>query len=311
VRVSTISRGLTVALLGIAAAVAPALSGWTAAAAAGSVALSDPQDATLGADVATVEAAGVGDDRVRFRIAAYEPFARSDAPCLDVQAGLHRDDYRICGSGDVVRSDGDVTTGHVKIGRPSRSIISYTIGPVPIGSPSFYRWRVLVVGDPCPRHLCDAAPDAGFITHQHIVTYDAWGHRLLRELGVSHCANNRVAVVAWEANEGTSAVWNPLATTYAMTGATNYNSFGVKNYVSGPDGLDATRLTIERGFTTYGYGDIVRRLGRCAPPMKTARAIKQSSWCGGCSGGHYVTGLIRPVKRDFAGYGSRLIATAL
>ena len=75
--------------------------------------------------------------------------------------------------------------------------------------------------------------------------------------------------------------------------------------------LQTTRLAYKRGFTIYGYGEIVRRLARCAPPMKTARAIKRSSWCGGCSGGRYVTGLIRTVKRNFEAYAARSIATAL
>ena len=127
---------------------------------------------------------------------------------------------------------------------------------------------------------------------------------------VPRCPENKIVGVAWEVNEGTAAAWNPLATTYDMPGATKYNSVGVKNYVGLGQGTDASRLTIERGYTIYGYGEIVRRLDRCAPPMKTARAIKQSSWCPGCTGGHYVTGLIRQVKADYGTYADRLIATA-
>jgi len=111
-----------------------------------------------------------------------------------------------------------------------------------------------------------------------------------------------MAAICW-ANEGTAAVWNPLATTYYLPGATKFNSVGVRNYESLGQGLNGTRLTIERGFTAYGYGEIVRRLDRCAPPMKTARAIKRSKWCYGCSGGRYVTGFITergvtPATRD-------------
>jgi hypothetical protein len=285
VRGSATFRGLSVAVVS-AMLVAVAAAGARPASAA--VALSDARDSSAGPDVSSVQAERIHDG-FRHRIDAFSPFARSAAPCLQIQAGLRRDGYEICGSGDIVR----------------------TADGVIVGRASFYRWRVAVLDDVCPGGVCDAAPDAGFVTYQRRVTYDDWARKLLHELRVSHCESNRIAVVAWEANEGTSAVWNPLATTYGMPGDTKYNSFGVRNYPSGAQGLDATRLTIERGFTMYGYGEIVRRLARCAAPMKTARAIKRSSWCAGCSGGRYVTGLIRTVKRNFAAYGARSVATAL
>ena len=278
--------------------------------ASAAVALSDARDSSAGPDISSVQAERIHDG-FRHRIEAFSSFARSAAPCLQIQAGLRRDGYEICGSGDIVRTADGVIVGRARVARPSRSSIGYSFASAAIGSPSFYRWRAAVLDDVCPGGVCDAAPDAGFVTYQRQVTYDDWARKLLHELRVPHCESNRIAVVAWEANEGTSAVWNPLATTYGMPGDTKYNSFGVRNYASGAQGLDATRLTIERGFTMYGYGEIVRRLARCAAPMKTARAIKRSSWCAGCSGGRYVTGLIRTVKRNFAAYGGRSVATAL
>jgi hypothetical protein len=304
------SRASKAPSLAVVSAVVLAFAAGIAAPASAAVVLSDAQDASVGPDIASVQAERAGDG-FRHRITAFGAFARSAAPCLQLQAGLHRTAYSICGSGDIVRASDGVIVARAKVGRPSHASISYSFASSAIGSPSFYRWRVASLDDACPGGTCDAAPDAGFVTYQRHVSYDGWARKFLHELEVSHCEHNRIAVVAWEANESTSAVWNPLATTYAMPGDTNYNSAGVRNYVSGAQGLDATRLTIERGFTIYGYGEIVRRLARCAPPMKTARAIKRSSWCGGCSGGRYVTGLIRTVKRNFEAYAARSIATAL
>jgi hypothetical protein len=294
-----------------AAVVASILSGSFVQARADTTTISDPQDAGGKTDIESVEAGRAHDGRIRYRITTFAPFARSESPCLAIQAGLHRDGYSICGTGDVTRVSDDARTGRAKVTRPSGRSVVYTFGSAAIGSPSFYRWRVMVLDASCTGGVCDKSPDSGYITHQRRMTYGGWSKRFLHELHTPKCTQNRIAVVAWVANEGTAAVWNPLATTYALAGATNYNGVGVKNYPSLGQGLDATRLTIERGFTAYGYGEIVRRLDRCAPPMKTARAIKRSSWCGGCSGGRYVTGLIGAVKSDYPAYGGRSVATAL
>ena len=130
------------------------------------------------------------------------------------------------------------------------------------------------------------------------VTWPEWAALLLPRIGAPACPNNVVSVVAWAAQEGTVAGWNPLATTYEMPGSTRFNSVGVRNYVSLDQGLDATVLTIEGGLVDHGYGAIVAELQRCAPPMATARAIRASHWCYGCAGGRYVTGMIRAVSRS-------------
>jgi hypothetical protein len=279
------------------------------AARADTIAITDPNDASGGADIESVEAGHSHDGRLRYRIGTFAPFARSEAPCLQVQSGLHREAYRICGNGNVVRLADDTKSGNASVAR-HRSSVVYTFGRAAIGSPSFHRWKAVVLRSGCPRGVCDRSPDSGYVTHQPRVTYERWGERFLDEMEAPRCKDNRIVAIAWEVNEGTSAVWNPLATTYDLPGATNHNSVGVKNYESFAQGLDATRLTIKRGFSQYGYGEIVRRLQRCAPPMKTARAIKRSSWCGGCTNGRYVTGLIRTVKADYGAYAARLISTA-
>lgn len=135
------------------------------------------------------------------------------------------------------------------------------------------------------------------------VPYGQWADAFLaHELGAPTCRANEVAMVAWQLNEGTSADWNPLATTYSMPGATSFNSIGVKNYTSLAQGLDATRLTLQKGSSTYLYGPIIANLRRCASAMKTAEAINASSWCRGCTYGRYVTGLIDKVEANYDAY---------
>ncbi|MGH2724370.1 MAG: hypothetical protein ACRDI0_08930 [Actinomycetota bacterium] len=109
------------------------------------------------------------------------------------------------------------------------------------------------------------------------------------------CRENVITVVAWAAQENTAAGWNPLATTFGMTGSTRFNWAGVQNYVSLEQGLQATVLTLERGMGVYGYAPIVDALRRCADPMETARAINASRWCLGCSEGSYVVRLVPAV----------------
>jgi peptidoglycan hydrolase CwlO-like protein len=135
------------------------------------------------------------------------------------------------------------------------------------------------------------------------VPYGQWADVFLaQELNAPTCRDNEVAMVAWQLNEGTSADWNPLATTYSMTGAGYFNSSGVKNYTSLAQGLEATRLTLEKGSSTYLYMPIIANLRRCSPAMKTAEAINASSWCRGCTYGKYVTGLIDKVAANYNSY---------
>jgi hypothetical protein len=131
------------------------------------------------------------------------------------------------------------------------------------------------------------------------VTYPQWAALFLPRIDAPTCGNNLVAVVAWQAQEGTRAAWNPLATTMGMAGATGFNSVGVKNYLSLDQGLQATVLTLWRGRASFGYGPIVQALQACAPPMLTAQAIQASFWCRNCAGGRYLTAIVPAVIADF------------
>jgi hypothetical protein len=66
----------------------------------------------------------------------------------------------------------------------------------------------------------------------------------------------------------------------------------VRNYATLEQGLDATVLTLQKGWSAHGYADIVGALQRCADPTETAQAINASDWCHGCAGGTYVTGVV-------------------
>jgi peptidoglycan hydrolase CwlO-like protein len=136
----------------------------------------------------------------------------------------------------------------------------------------------------------------------HNATYGRWAGVFLQTMGASTCHSNMVVAVAWQVAEFTQADWNPLATTYPMPGSTSYNYAGVRNYVSLTQGLGATRLTIQGGLRSHGYGAIVSGLSACADPMTTARAINASDWCGGCAGGTYVVGMVPEVEANYGTY---------
>lgn len=132
------------------------------------------------------------------------------------------------------------------------------------------------------------------------ISYGDWAQLFLAQERAPQCKENLIVMVAWQLQEGTDAQWNPLATTYDMPGATAFNYVGVRNYVSLAQGLKATKLTLDRGWSAYGYGDIVESMRRCDPAEDTASAISDSSWC--CPGGSYVSGLIEQTRQNFQAY---------
>jgi len=142
------------------------------------------------------------------------------------------------------------------------------------------------------------------------VDAQTWSRLFLSTIDAPACQNNLVVLVAWQAQESTSAVWNPLATTHLMDGATAFNGVGVRNFVSLEQGLDATRETLELGSDTFGYQQILLSLRACADPAITAGAVNASAWCRGCSGGAYLIALLPIVQGDYPAYASRTVASA-
>ena len=135
------------------------------------------------------------------------------------------------------------------------------------------------------------------------IGYGRWAAKFLPAIHAPVTHNNLVVMVAWQSAEGTTATWNPLATTYSMPGATEFNSVGVRNYASLRDGIHAVVGTLKN--PGHGYEAIVADLKASFDPMVTAEAINASDWCHGCAGGQYVTELIPAVEQYFASYSSR------
>jgi len=135
------------------------------------------------------------------------------------------------------------------------------------------------------------------------VTYGRWATKFLPAIGAPVSQNNLIVMVAWQSAEGTTASWNPLATTYSMPGASGFNSVGVQNFASLAQGIQAIAMTLKSA--GHGYQAIVSDLQASAAPMVTATAINASDWCHGCAGGQYVLDLIPVVEQYFQAYSSR------
>jgi peptidoglycan hydrolase CwlO-like protein len=132
------------------------------------------------------------------------------------------------------------------------------------------------------------------------ISFGRWASAFLAAAGKPVVRNNLVVMVAWETAEYTNATWNPLATTYPMSGSTTFNSSGVRNYLSLAQGIEATMRTLAH--EGYGYEAILANLAGAADPMTTAQAINDSRWCRGCANGQYVIGLIPAVEQYYDHY---------
>lgn len=103
-----------------------------------------------------------------------------------------------------------------------------------------------------------------------------WAKELLGALGAPQTQANVSSVVAWEQREGGGGANNPLNTTQAMPGATDFNSVGVKNYPSAAEGVAATVTTLHNG----QYGDILLYL-RSGRGFVGLTLNGLSTWSGG------------------------------
>lgn len=142
------------------------------------------------------------------------------------------------------------------------------------------------------------------------VTYDAWAQAFLSAVGAPACDENRLLLVTWETAESTQALYNPLATTHEMKGASAINDVGVKSYVSLEQGVVASRDTLQGGAASFGYEAVLAALRACAPADTTAAAIRDSAWCRECARGAYVTGMLAVVRSQWGEHARRLVATA-
>lgn len=107
-------------------------------------------------------------------------------------------------------------------------------------------------------------------------TRGGWAKRLTDAYELSFSDHRRLAIVSWETAEGTSARYNPLATTLRVSGSTDFNSVGVQDYPSLSVGVQATKRTLAgQGF---GYGAIVLALQENASAKEILEAVAASAW---------------------------------
>ena len=97
---------------------------------------------------------------------------------------------------------------------------------------------------------------------------------VLAGVGAPASEENLVFMEAWRKAEGGSATFNPFNTTMPAPGATNYNSVGVKNYISKEQGIDATIRTLRKGY----YTKIIESLRQRDDASASAAALAASPW---------------------------------
>jgi hypothetical protein len=96
---------------------------------------------------------------------------------------------------------------------------------------------------------------------------------LLSRLGLPNTASNRVFLDLWSRAEGSKATHNPLATTMAAPGATDFNKAKVKNYPSEAIGIDATARTLR----LPSYAGVLSAM-RVSDMRASAKAVVDSPW---------------------------------
>jgi hypothetical protein len=112
-----------------------------------------------------------------------------------------------------------------------------------------------------------------------MATFPGWQKAILKGIGAPITKNNIKLLNAWARAEGGTASYNPLNTTQPASGASNYNTVGVKNFRNPQQGAQATIKTLLNGY----YPNIVDGLRNDAHPNITAQAIEKSPW--GTGGG--------------------------
>ena len=139
------------------------------------------------------------------------------------------------------------------------------------------------------------------------MTREEWAIAFLGRIAAPVTKRNLWAIVSWIQAEGSAAAWNPLATTQDWPGATNFNSVGVKEYLTAEDGLNATARTLNYGAdrNIYGYKPIRRRLRRNAWARWTLLAVERSIW----GTGGLALRCLPGVKRHWSHYKDLPIAT--
>lgn len=99
-----------------------------------------------------------------------------------------------------------------------------------------------------------------------MATFAGWEAAVLRQVKAPVTKANVAWLDAWQQSEGGGAAYNPLNTTEAANGASDYNSVGVKNYPSASSGAEAT------GATLLGWYPAIVAALRSGNPQRYAAA---------------------------------------
>ncbi len=109
----------------------------------------------------------------------------------------------------------------------------------------------------------------------------SWVVGVLNGIGAPLTAQNVRALELWAGSEGTSARYNPLATTLGsqasgvtIAGSTDFNSVGVQNYPNESTGVNATVQTLKQS----NFAQIRNSLVNAQDASNTVAAINASNW---------------------------------
>lgn len=123
-------------------------------------------------------------------------------------------------------------------------------------------------------------PAVAALRGQHLPTRGEFARSFLEMIGAPVTNHTLVAMMAWMQAEGDAGTYNPINSTHAMPGSTDFNWVHVQNYVGLEQGVKATAMTLDYGASRhlYGYAPIRALLRDNAKAMSVLRAVEESAW---------------------------------
>ena len=113
-------------------------------------------------------------------------------------------------------------------------------------------------------------------------------------------------MIGWTVSEtkaGSGATFNLLNSTHDAPGATNYNTTGVKNYISYSQGIEMTVKTLNDGYYPYLLAALKNNDVSAFNPPNAAILANLNTWCGGCGYGMKFIELGTMHRNDAFSYG--------
>lgn len=147
-----------------------------------------------------------------------------------------------------------------------------------------------------PQHQATAHQQAQVVNWidraQQTRSHVDYARGILQAMGAPITDVNTYFLVAWMDREGTSAAWNPLATTVSsgQGGETNFNTIGVKNFPNAAAGIAAWVKTIHDGY----YPTILQGIMSGNPLNSIGASNEWKSYTGG---GNYAQGIAQGVSK--------------